>query len=102
MTKEQKYKKPPKDLNDYVDKAREKNKEAKNDIPWDASIKLLQQNTGHLQWLLYMLVGAFLVAASAGWQFYLHLDNKIEHKMDYMNLRIDNIISHEEIKRNSK
>ena len=90
------------EIKENVENARKKNEEAEEKAPQDISIKLLEQDTGNLKWGFYFLAGALLISVSAGWAGYLHLDNKVEHKMDYMNLRIDNIISYEEIKRKSK
>ncbi len=80
-------------LRDEIERARAKNKEeqaAQKGL--ELPVALLQSDTNYIKYGLYVLGSAFVLCIIAGWQMFLHLDGKIEQKMDYLNSRVDTVI----------
>lgn len=86
------------DLDNYIKKAKGEVKEAKEKVESHTDINLIKQDTGYLKWNIYILGAILILALTAGWHLYLHIDRKLENKIDYLNLRIDKIISEDNLK----
>lgn len=71
--------------------ARDSNDDAFENIPPETQIAKLAQDAGYFKKFVYVsgvvIVGLFVI----GWTLFLHLDKKIESKLDYLNLRIDSL-----------
>jgi hypothetical protein len=79
-------------VQDLLIRARAENRAANDEIPPAVQLATLSQDSGYLKLAVYSIGILLLILAGAAWTGFLHLDDKIEHKIDYINSRIDHSI----------
>lgn len=80
-------------LEQKIEEARKENAQANATIQNEPDVTLasLDQDAGYFKLAIYGLGAALAAIFIIGWQLFLHLDDKIDHKMDYLNGRIDGL-----------